>query len=93
MTAPFALCHLPRSTTGGAAELGFYAASICVKKGDLYAAVKELRCLGGTGVLVQPMTFIFDETPPRWSRLISNLGLSEQELSGLISCDFDALEV
>lgn len=44
---------------------GFYAATICVPKKRLYAAVKELQGLGGSGVLVQPMTYIFDEEPQR----------------------------
>jgi len=81
-----------RNSSGEAAELGFYAACICVKKGDLYESVKELRRLGGTGVLVQPMTFIFDELPPRWTRLVDNLDLSDEDLSGLVSCDFDAIQ-
>lgn len=33
--------------------------------------------LGGSGVLVQPMTYIFDEEPARWHALLSNLGLDE----------------
>jgi hypothetical protein len=34
------------------------------------------RCtqIGGSGVLVQPMTYIFDEEPLRWQRLLENLG-------------------
>lgn len=30
--------------------------------------------IGGSGVLVQPMTYIFDEEPLRWQRLLENLG-------------------
>lgn len=33
--------------------------------------------LGGSGVLVQPMTYIFDEEPARWRQLLDNLGLEE----------------
>ena len=29
--------------------------------------------IGGSGVLVQPMTYIFDEEPERWSRLLKEL--------------------
>jgi hypothetical protein len=31
--------------------------------------------LGGSGVLVQPMTYIFDEEPKRWTDLVARLGL------------------
>ena len=33
--------------------------------------------LGGSGVLVQPMTYIFDEEPMRWHRLLAELGMDE----------------
>ncbi|PSC74780.1 ATP phosphoribosyltransferase [Micractinium conductrix] len=61
---------------GGAAEPHFFAATICVPKKQLYPAVKEIRRVGGSGVLVQPMTYIFDEEPARWRQLLENLGLS-----------------
>jgi ATP phosphoribosyltransferase len=47
-----------------------------VGKKQLYGAVKALQKLGGTGVLVQPMTYIFDEEPQRWKQLLTTLGLS-----------------
>lgn len=31
--------------------------------------------VGGSGVLVLPMTYIFDEEPLRWRRLLEELGL------------------
>jgi ATP phosphoribosyltransferase len=61
------------STSGGAPQL--FGATICVPKKQLYASVKELRKLGGSGVLVQPMTYIFDEEPVRWRQLLDKLGL------------------
>lgn len=33
--------------------------------------------IGGSGVLVQPMTYIFDEEPLRWQRLLAELGLED----------------
>jgi hypothetical protein len=33
--------------------------------------------IGGSGVLVQPMTYIFDEEPMRWQRLLAQLGIDE----------------
>jgi ATP phosphoribosyltransferase len=47
-----------------------------VPKKKLYGAVKVLQKLGGSGVLVQPMTYIFDEEPQRWKQLLTTLGLS-----------------
>lgn len=32
--------------------------------------------VGGSGVLVQPMTYIFDAEPPRWRALLQELGLT-----------------
>ncbi|GMH39042.1 hypothetical protein BSKO_06940 [Bryopsis sp. KO-2023] len=64
-----------------ATEEGLYAAVICVPKKNLYSAVKELRAVGGGGILVQPMTYIFDEEPVRWTSLLDKLGLDKTELS------------
>ncbi|KAI8473461.1 MAG: hypothetical protein J3K34DRAFT_410827 [Monoraphidium minutum] len=60
-----------------AAQHGFYACVICVPKKKLYSSVKILQKLGGSGVLVQPMTYIFDEEPERWLRLLDTLGLDD----------------
>jgi len=65
---------------GSAAQHGFYAATICVRKKQLYTAVKSLQRLGGSGVLVQPMTYIFDEEPRRWKELLARLGLEEKDV-------------
>ncbi|CAG9464577.1 unnamed protein product [Pedinophyceae sp. YPF-701] len=63
--------------TKGEEQPGLYAAVICVPKKELYPTVKELRACGGSGVLVQPMTYIFDEEPPRWKALLETLGISD----------------
>lgn len=60
---------------------GFYAATICVPKKRLYACVKSLQKLGGSGVLVQPMTYIFDEEPQRWRQLLEKLGIPDSQVS------------
>ncbi|GAB4823406.1 hypothetical protein N2152v2_010452 [Parachlorella kessleri] len=60
---------------GTAAEHHYFAAVICVQKKQLYAAVKELRKIGGSGVLVQPMTYIFNEEPERWTQVLQQLGI------------------
>ena len=66
---------------GAAAVHGFYAAVICVRKKELYPAVKALRKIGGSGVLVQPMLYIFDAEPPRWKQLVETLGIDPSTLN------------
>lgn len=53
----------------------YFAIVICVPKKMLYKSVQQLRAIGGSGVLVSPLTYIFDEEPPRWRQLLSKLGL------------------
>ncbi|KAG8368828.1 hypothetical protein BUALT_Bualt15G0087400 [Buddleja alternifolia] len=53
----------------------YYAIVICVPKKALYKSVQQLRAIGGSGVLISPLTYIFDEETPRWRQLLSNLGL------------------
>ncbi|ONH89748.1 hypothetical protein PRUPE_8G013600 [Prunus persica] len=53
----------------------YYAIVICVPKKALYKSVQQLRAIGGSGVLVSPLTYIFDEETPRWRELLSALGL------------------
>lgn len=36
--------------------------------------------IGGSGVLVQPMTYIFDEEPARWRNLLDSLNVSADSL-------------
>ncbi|KDD75594.1 ATP phosphoribosyltransferase [Helicosporidium sp. ATCC 50920] len=61
-------------------EPKFYAAQVCVAKRDLYPAVKEIRALGGSGVLVLPIMYIFNEETPRWRRLLAELGLRPEDV-------------
>ncbi|CAA0838998.1 ATP phosphoribosyltransferase 2- chloroplastic [Striga hermonthica] len=59
----------------GGVAADYYAIVICVPKKALYKSVQQLRTIGGSGVLVSPLTYIFDEETPRWRKLLSNLGL------------------
>lgn len=52
----------------------WYAISIMVKKPNLQTAIQQLRSIGGSGVVVLPVLFIFDETPERWQTLQEALG-------------------
>ncbi|CAA2985001.1 ATP phosphoribosyltransferase 2, chloroplastic-like [Olea europaea subsp. europaea] len=53
----------------------YYAIVICAPKKELYKSVQQLRAIGGSGVLISPLTYIFDEETPRWRQLLMNLGL------------------
>ncbi|CAH8251731.1 unnamed protein product [Arabidopsis lyrata] len=59
----------------GKVSIEYYAIVICVPKKALYESVQQLRAVGGSGVLVSPLTYIFDEETPRWSQLLSKLGM------------------
>ena len=61
----------------------FFAVSIGVPKSRIYEAVKEIRKQGGSGVLVFPLTYVFDEEPPRWNALINHLGLDSRDYQHL----------
>ncbi|XVF00601.1 hypothetical protein REPUB_Repub04eG0014700 [Reevesia pubescens] len=59
----------------GKVAADYYAIVICVPKKALYKSVQQLRAIGGSGVLISPLTYIFDEETPRWRQLLSELGL------------------
>ncbi|XP_044461876.1 ATP phosphoribosyltransferase 2, chloroplastic-like isoform X2 [Mangifera indica] len=59
----------------GKVTADYYAIVICVPKKSLYKSVQQLRAIGGSGVLISPLTYIFDEETPRWRELLSELGL------------------
>ena len=50
-----------------------FAVTICVRKKALSSVIKELRRLGGSGVLVTPITYIFEDEPWRWRDLLQRL--------------------
>ncbi len=54
----------------------WYAVNIIVQRNELFAAITELRAIGGSGVVVQPVSYIFDEEPPRYLAMLQALGLS-----------------
>ncbi|WP_448334900.1 ATP phosphoribosyltransferase [Bellilinea sp.] len=62
----------------------WYAVHVVVEKNDIYRAVNELRAVGGSGVVVVPVTYIFDEEPPRCLKMTQALRLDQPpELSDL----------
>lgn len=51
----------------------WHSVSIVVHKDRLISSVKALRSVGGSGVIVSPLTYIFEEEPERARRLNENL--------------------
>ncbi len=51
----------------------WYAINIIVQKSDLFAAVSEIRTIGGSGVIVTPCAFIFEEEPARYRAMLDAL--------------------
>lgn len=60
-----------------ATPTNWYAISIVVRKDRLRQAIEQLRQIGGSGVLVLPVIYIFEEEPERWRRLLENLNLKQ----------------
>ncbi len=52
---------------------GWFAIHIIVRKDRLNEAIRQLRAIGGSGVVVAPVTYIFEEEPPRWQRVLEQL--------------------
>ena len=51
----------------------WYDVHIIVHRSELFAAVSELRAIGGSGVVVTPVTYIFEEEPPRYKAMLAAL--------------------
>jgi ATP phosphoribosyltransferase len=51
----------------------WYAVNIIVRRSELFQAITELRAIGGSGVVVLPVTYIFDEEPPRYRAMLEAL--------------------
>jgi ATP phosphoribosyltransferase len=55
----------------------WYAVNIIVQRSKLYQAVTELRAIGGSGVVVMPVSYIFEEEPPRYMAMLQALKQGE----------------
>ncbi|MFQ5433569.1 MAG: ATP phosphoribosyltransferase [Anaerolineae bacterium] len=49
----------------------WFSISIVVRKQNLVPAIAELRAIGGSGVIVSPLTYIFEEEPMRFQAMLS----------------------
>lgn len=54
-------------------EPNWFAVNIVVQKPDLFQAIAELRAIGGSGVVVSPCTYIFEEEPERYRAMLAAL--------------------
>ncbi len=55
----------------------WYDVHIIIHRDELFAAVTELRAIGGSGVVVTPVTYIFEEEPPRYKAMLQALKQKE----------------
>jgi ATP phosphoribosyltransferase len=55
----------------------WYAIDLVVNKSRLQAAIQQLRQVGGSGVVVLPAIFIFEEVPERWRLLQQKLEIGD----------------
>jgi ATP phosphoribosyltransferase len=44
-----------------------------VRRDRLPQAITELRFIGGSGIIVSPVTYIFEEEPPRYKAMLDAL--------------------
>lgn len=51
----------------------WYAAHLVVRKDQLAQAITELRQVGGSGVVVSPVTYIFEEEPHEYRNMLKQL--------------------
>ena len=51
----------------------WYAIQIIVRKDKLTQAVKELRQIGGSGIVVVPVAYIFEEEPQSYQEMLTEL--------------------
>jgi ATP phosphoribosyltransferase len=51
----------------------WYAVNIIVPRTRIFQAISELRAIGGSGVVVMPVSYIFEEEPPRYMAMLQAL--------------------
>jgi ATP phosphoribosyltransferase len=51
----------------------WWAINIVTNAHKLYSVIQQIRAIGGSGVVVTPVTYIYEETPERYQRLLSAL--------------------
>ena len=51
----------------------WFAVTVVVRRDHLPQAISELRLIGGSGIIVSPITYIFEEEPPRYKAMLTAL--------------------
>ncbi len=52
---------------------GWHSVTIVVRRDHLPQVVTELRGIGGSGIIVSPVTYIFEEEPPRYTAMLKEV--------------------
>jgi ATP phosphoribosyltransferase len=52
----------------------WFSVTVVVRRDQLPQAISELRSIGGSGIIVSPVTYIFEEEPPRYKAMLEALG-------------------
>ncbi|HEY9122015.1 MAG TPA: ATP phosphoribosyltransferase [Brevefilum sp.] len=55
----------------------WFAVNLVIQKSQLADAINELRSIGGSGVVVTPVNFIFEEEPEAYTRLLAELKVDD----------------
>lgn len=61
-------------------EPTWFAVNIVVQKPNLFQAIAELRQIGGSGVVVSPCKYIFEEVPERYRAMLAALEREKKEV-------------
>jgi ATP phosphoribosyltransferase len=51
----------------------WHSVTVVVRRDQLPQAIGELRSIGGSGIIVSPVTYIFEEEPPRYKAMLEAL--------------------
>lgn len=51
----------------------WFSVTVVVRRDHLPQAISELRLIGGSGIIVSPITYIFEEEPPRYKAMLAAL--------------------
>jgi ATP phosphoribosyltransferase len=57
----------------------WYAVHLVVRKDQLAQAISELREVGGSGVVVTPVTYIFEEEPREYQEMLAALAIDRKD--------------
>jgi len=52
---------------------GWHSVTVVVRRDHLPQAISELRLIGGSGIIVSPITYIFEEEPPRYKAMLNEV--------------------